>query len=305
MDKKQDNFPKKAVAMSVLVLVAMTTGFALNRAADGTGRVRTAPQQTEISKSDLPRNKSGYKMHKFSKGVKLNRDAGASPVVTLRLDNLQPTDYVNIRPTEKSEIEVTAGLMVPKPEKADDATTEEKRLPESSLEVTTDAIAFTRPQMAGVVVLDVALPSGTQTSAIFDGEVILNASLQEPISIKGHEVRQGAKDTATAVLQSVLPPAMRGQSVPTTATKLPYSGRYFVPFSLLQVRKRVAVEPGSLRIRAGVDIDKEGKVIKVTPYNEDSAFLEKALMQWEFAPYIVDGRPVAVMTVISLSAINQ
>lgn len=268
--------------------------------------VIAAPQQGEISKSDLPRNKSGYKMRTISRKVKLERAAaGASPFVTLRLNDLEPTDHVNIRPTEKSEIEVTAGLMLPKPEKADDAATVEKRLPESSLEVTTDAIAFTRPRMAGVVVLDVALPSGTQTSAIFDGEVILNAAaaLQEPISIKGREVRRGAQDTATAVLQSVLPPAMRGQSAPTTATKLPYSGRYFVPFPLLQVRKRVAVDPGSPRIRAGVDIDKEGKVIKVTPYNEDSAFLEKALMQWEFAPYIVDGQPVAVMTVISLGTI--
>jgi hypothetical protein len=306
MDKKQGNLPKKAVAISVLVLAALTTGFALNRVAAVTGRALSAPQQVEISKSDLPRNKSGYKMRSISKKVKLERAAaGASPFVTLRLNDLQPTDYVNIRPTEKSEIEVTAGLMLPKPEKADDAAKEEKRLPESSLEVTTDAISFTRPQLAGVVVLDVALPSGTQTSAIIDGEVILNAALQEPVSIKGREVRQGAQDTATAVLQSVLPPAMRGQSVPTTATKLPYSGRYFVPFSLLQVRKRVAVDPGSPRIRAGVDIDKEGKVIKVTPYNEDSAFLEKALMQWEFAPYIVDGQPVAVMTVISLGAINR
>ncbi|HEX8130116.1 MAG TPA: hypothetical protein VF527_13520 [Pyrinomonadaceae bacterium] len=306
MDKKKDNLPKKAITMSILVLAALTMGFALNRAVAVTGSARIAAQQAEISKADLPRNKSGYKMHSVSKRVKLERAAGgASPFVTLRLDALQPTDYVNIRPTEKSEIEVTAGLMVQKPEKTDNAATEEKRLPESSLEVTTDAIAFTRPQMAGVVVLDVALPSGSQTSAIFDGEVILNAVLREPVSIKGREVRQGAKDTSTAVLQSVLPPAMRGQSVPTTATKLPYSGRYFVPFSLLQVRKRVAVDPGSPRIRAGVDIDKEGKVIKVTPYNEDSAFLEKALMQWEFAPFIVDGQPVAVMTVISLGAIGK
>jgi hypothetical protein len=268
---------------------------------------RITPQQAEISKSDLPRNKSGYKMHKISKRVKLDRAAaGASPFVTLRLNELQPTDYVNIRPTEKSEIEVTAGLMLPKPEKTDDAAKEEKRLPESSLEVTTDAIAFTRPQMAGVVVLDVALPSGTQTSAIFDGDVILNAAaLQEPVSIKGREVRQGAQYTANAVLQSILPPALRGQSVPTTATKLPYGDDYFVPFSLLQVRKRVAVDLSSPLIRAGVDINKEGKVIKVTPFNEDSAFLEKALMQWEFAPFIVDGQPVAVTTVYSLGAIRK
>jgi hypothetical protein len=288
----------------------LTTGFALNRAAAVTGRARTAPQQTEISKSDLPRNKSGYKMHKISKKVKLDRAAaGASPFVTLRLNNLEPTDYVNIRPTEKSEIEVTAGLMVRKPEKTDDAATQEKRLPESSLEVTADAVAFTRPQMSGVVVLDVALPSGTQTSAVFDGEVILNAALREPVSIKGREVRQGAQDTSAAVLQSVLPPAMRGQSVPTTATRLPYSGKYFVPFSLLQVRRRVAVDLSSRRIHAGVDIDKEGKVVKVSPFNdvdEDSAaVLEKTLKQWEFDPYVVDGQPVAVTTLISLGAIKQ
>jgi hypothetical protein len=311
MDKKKANSPKRAVVMSVLVLAALTTGFALNRAAAVTGRARTAPQQAEISKSDLLRHKSGYKMHTISRKVKLDRAAGgASPFVTLRLNELQPTDHVNIRPTEKSEIEVTAGLMLPKPEKADDAAKEEKRLPESSLEVTTDAIAFTRPEMPGVAVLDVALPSGTQTSAIFDGEVVLNAAaLREPVSIKGREVRQGAQDTATAVLQSVLPPAMRGQSVPTGATKLPYSGRYFVPFSLLQVRKRVAVDLSSRRIRAGIDIDKEGKVVEVKPFNdideESAAALEKALMQWEFAPYIVDGQPVAVMTVFSLGTLKQ
>ncbi len=264
-------------------------------------------QQAEISKSDLPRNKSAFKMHSISKQVKLERAAGgATPFVTLRLDGLQPADYINIRPTEKSEIEVTAGLLVQKPEKTDNAATEEKRLPESSLEVTTDTIAFTRPQMTGDVVLDVTLPSGSQTSAILDGEVVLNAAaLQEPVSIKGHEVTRGANDTATAVLQSVLPPALRGQSVPTGATKFAYSDGYFVPFSLLQVRKRVAVDLSSRRISASIDIDKEGKVIKVNPLNEDSAFLEKALMQWEFAPFIVDGRPVAVTTVFSLGALSK
>ncbi|MDQ1522387.1 MAG: hypothetical protein QOE47_311 [Pyrinomonadaceae bacterium] len=267
-------------------------------------RARTAPQQAEISKSDLPRNKSAYKVHKFSKQVKLDRAAGeASPFITLRLDGLQPTDYVNLRPTGKSEIEVTAGLMVQKSEKPQTEATEDKRLPESSLEVTTDTIAFTRPQVAGVVVLDVELPSGSQTSAILDGEVILNAALREPISIKGREVGQGAKNTATAVLQSVLPPGLRGKSVPTTATKIAYSDKYFVPFSQLQVRKQVAVDLSSPQVRAGVDINEQGKVVKVTPFNEDSAVLEKALMQWEFAPFIVDGQPVAVTTVISLSAI--
>lgn len=45
--------------------------------------------QAEISKSDLPRNKSGYKMHNISKKVKLDRAAaGASPFVTLRLNEL-------------------------------------------------------------------------------------------------------------------------------------------------------------------------------------------------------------------------
>jgi hypothetical protein len=280
----------------------------LNRVAAVTGR---APQQAKISKSDLPRNKSGYKMRKINKQVKLTRaDGGASPFVTLRLSNLEPTDHVNIRPTDKSEIDVTAGLMLPKPDKAGDAATEEKRLPESSLNVTTDAISFTRPQVAGVVVLDVALPSGSQTSVIIDGEVILNAAaLREAVSIKGREVRQGAEDTATAVMQSILPPAMRGQSAPTGATKLAYGDRYFVPLSLLQVRKRVAVDPGSRRIHAGIDIDKEGKVVEVKPFNdvdEDSAAsLTKTLMQWEFAPYIVDGQPVAVTTVFSLGSINR
>ena len=310
MDKKKDNLAKKAVVISVLVLAALTTGFALNRVAAVTGR---APQQVEISKSDLPRNKSGYKMRKINKQVKLTRaDGGASPFVTLRLNNLEPTDHVNIRPTDKSEIDVTAGLMLPKPDKADDASTEEKRLPESSLNVTTDAISFTRPQMAGVVVLDVALPSGSQTSVIIDGEVILNAAaLREAVSIKGkgREVRQGAEDTATAVLQSILPPAMRGQSAPTGATKLAYGDRYFVPLSLLQVRKRVAVDLSSRRIHAGIDIDKEGKVIEVKPFNDvdedTAAALTKTLMQWEFAPFIVDGQPVAVMTVISLGTIGK
>jgi hypothetical protein len=270
------------------------------------GRSTIAPQQAEISKSDLPRNKSGYKMHSISKRVKLNLVAGgASPFVTLRLDGLQPTDHVNIRPTKKSEIGVTAGLLAAKQEKADNAATEGKRLPESSLEVTTDTIAFTRPQTAGVVVLDVELPSGSQTSAILDGEVVLNDALREPVSIKGREVGKGARNTADAVLQSILPPALRGQSVPTTASKIDYSDKYFVPFSLLQVRKRVALDPGSPLIRAGVDIDKEGKVVKVTPFNEDSAVLEKALMQWEFAPFNVDGQPVAVTTVVSLGSINQ
>ncbi|HLL72147.1 MAG TPA: hypothetical protein VK363_11970 [Pyrinomonadaceae bacterium] len=303
MNMKKNSSVKKALGMMVLVAVAMTTGVALKHAAALTGKSLTG-QQADISKSDLPRNKSVYKLNKLNRKVKLNMAGDSVPSVALHLNGLQPTDYVNIRPTDKSEIEVTAGILELK---SDDAAKEEKRLPESSLEVTADAVNFARPSTTvGVVVIDVGLPSGSQTSAFVDGEMVLQANLQEAASIKGRAVGRGTQNMADALIRAVMPAALQGKSANKDAIKLEYSDKYFVPFAKLQVLRKVAVDLSSPQTRAGIEINKEGKVVKVTPFNQDSAAgLEKALKQWEFAPYLVDGQPVAVTTVISLLAINQ
>jgi hypothetical protein len=234
-----------------------------------------------------------------------HQDVTASSAVTIRLSGLQATDYVNIRPTKSSVIEATAGAI---PALSVMASKSSEALPESALEVTQSEITFNRPSSTdSPILLDVQIPSGTQTKIITDENLVLSASLREgePLSLRGQQIGQGVSTISEAMAQivvpSMLPSSIKGKSSGQFNENLvrPFgnSGKYLVPFSRLQVVKKVTVEGTPPQISARLEIDETGHVEKVHPLSSMPApGLEETLKQWEFVPFQVDGHPVRVIT---------
>lgn len=234
-----------------------------------------------------------------------HQDAAASQLVTIRLNGLQATDYVNIHSTKSSVMEATAGAI---PALSVMASKSSESLPESSLEVTQSEITFNRPSSTdSPILLDIQIPSGTQTKIITDENLILSASLREgePLSLRGQQIGQGVSTISEAMAQimasSMLPSSLKGKPLGQFNENFvrPFgnSGKYLVPFSRLQVIKKVAVEGTPLQIIARLEIDEAGHVEKVHPISSTPApGLEETLKQWEFAPFQVDGHPVRVIT---------
>lgn len=275
-----------------LALIALATpaGYALR--GNFPSALKRALVQMGVSKVEAQTD-SGFKVAKLTKKAKTDK-ADATLSVTIRLNGLRPTDFVNLRASKKTWIEVTAGSMVSKSES-------KGGLPDSALDVTATEVTFTRPQsVSETIVLDIELPEGTQTQAVVDGNVVLNGSLQEPLSIQGQEVRKGEATFAAALVRTQMPEGFRGLSVDKNDRRMPGDDKLFVHFSKLKVLKTVAVDTDSPLNRAALEINEEGKVVKVVPLSKNhDPDLESALLQWEFAPYIVDGHPAPILTVLS------
>jgi hypothetical protein len=289
MNERTAKSARRALLFALIVAAVTSTAVAFNKLAH---TVKTAWGQSGVSKEEL---KGGpkLKVDGLSKKAKLDR-ADASHSVTISLNGLRPTDYVNIRPSGKAEVEATAGALA-------EESKSKVGLPESSLEVTADGVVFTRPQTVGeAVVLDIQLPAGARAQAALDGSVILDGALQEPVSIQGREVRPGEANFAAALVRAAMPAGFKGAAFDRGDRWLPGSGMLFVHFSKLRVTKSVAGNTDGPQNRAALEIDEQGKVVKVTPLgNRHDPELESVLKQWEFAPYVVDGRPVPVATVLS------
>lgn len=137
------------------------------------------------------------------------------------------------------------------------------------------------------------VPAGIQTQVIVNGNKVLASAVSSPLSIRGHVVAPGEKSLAAAVMMGSLPTNIRAAS---EAVKIK-DGVMFVPFEQLQVTKSVPVAGDVPATRALISIDETGHVIKVKPSAGAPAGIEESLQQWEFAPYMVDGQAVKVITI--------
>lgn len=214
--------------------------------------------------------------------------------LSIQVNGVQPVDYVNIRPTEKSYIEVTAGTVITTDmEKARPG----EQLPDSALDMSDNSLTFTRPASAeGSLFLDVQVPSGLQLQVTFDGITILSALLREPVSFRGKQIGTGSANAAETIAQTLLP---QGMTRDQGATRPLTEGKLFVPFSQLRLVKKVAVEKATL-VGAILEIDGAGQVVNVKSLTGAlPAEVEEKLRKWEFTPYQQDGRAVSVVTVLT------
>jgi hypothetical protein len=283
---------KKTLLILALAVGGGATGLALK------STLANVLGQSDIQRSEIPSGKAKFKLVKFSKKVKVNDQLGPAPIA-IRLNGLRRADVVNIRPAEKPEIEVTAGVLVNKNDGGTYA-----RLPESALELTPGGVIFTRPRSFDeTVLLNIQLPSESPTEVMADGRTLLNSVLREPISVRDGEVGQGEASELGLLLRAAVPAHVKG--LPAAGGPAA-GGRRLVPFSDLRVIKKVDVDIFSPKNRAMLEINEEGKVVRITLLGSDpDSGLEDALKQWQFAPYMEAGRPVAVVTVLSPSQRGQ
>lgn len=216
--------------------------------------------------------------------------------IAIHLYGLLPTDRVNIRPTNERIVQATAGTVI------GEITNRSLRpgppLPEAALEVTAEAITFTRPAAAeGALYIDIEVPVGRQAQVSLDGNVVLAAAVQEPLSIRGREIGRGANNRAAAIAHLIAPRA----GVTRGAFQGP-DGKHIVPFDLLRVVRRERLEGMPADTIAILEIDETGRVVAVAfrgTAPAAAASLEEALKRWRFAPYRVDGQPVPVSTLLT------
>ncbi len=125
------------------------------------------------------------------------------PKVTIRLNDLQPTDFVNLRPETGSQISVAVGTLEKTIQPGETFSLYHHSLkagtplPDSSLEVANDGVTFNRPAVAGeVVFLDVQVPRNVKVRVIVNGEKVLSAALQQPLLFHDQEWEQGSPNAS-------------------------------------------------------------------------------------------------------------
>lgn len=214
--------------------------------------------------------------------------------IILYLDGMQPLDFVSVLPKEK-KFAVTAGIVSEWSEKSGFHSTGE--LPETSLKISGHTLSFTRPEAEGRVFLHIQIPEGAQVRVVTDGKVLLDEAISNSVGIRNGQLQEGALGVAGTVFLASI------NSRPNQVQQIGY-GIYSVPSSKMQVLQRGSLAtPLGRSITVGLEIDTKGNVTHVKVLDNDPpAELENLLKQeWKFAPYLVDGVPVKVVTVMNLS----
>lgn len=286
MNPKKSLSRKRAAQVLTIVCLTVLTGVAIGSTWRSSFQQLTQTDQGEVN------SHKGQALRKKREVSKKGERDGLP--LSIQINGVQPSDYVNIRPTEKSQIEVTAGTVI-----ATDMARARpgEQLPDSALDMSDNSLTFTRPASAeGSVFLDVQVPSGLQVQVTFDGITILSALLREPVSFRGKQLGTGSANAAETIAQTLLPQGiMRDQG----ATRPLAEGKLFVPFSQLRLVKKVAVGKDTL-VGAILEIDGTGQVVKVKSLTGAiAADVEEKLRKWEFTPYQQDGRAVSVVTVLT------
>lgn len=173
-------------------------------------------------------------------------------------------------------------------------------LPEETLEVRGAEIVFRRPlALRGVVFLDVSVPEGARVQWMVNGRAILDASVSEPLSFSGGQLGIGSRTVAETAMRAVFRDWMEDEVIP-----LSEPGEYAVSWRRLVVRKKVelGIKAGEVR-RVILGIDETGRVVRALAFTDDGrrdAEVEARVRQWEFEPFLIDGRAVRVVTMLTL-----
>lgn len=251
----------------------------------------------------------GKLLTKRAKNMRTDSAVAAKSTITVRLNALEPRDFVNIRPgtqltastgTLSKDFEAVPGL---DPQRT--FPVEQMKAgnppPDSSLEVTSDAITFARPFSANIVFLDVQVPNHARVRVIVDGKTVLRASLTQPLAFRNQEWGEGALGIPGTVMRAAMPELLTN-SAPVEPLYDRSTGSYVVPFSRLQLTRRHPVkgERGQTALVI-LQIDETGRVVGVRPLTDSApADLERTVSSWQFEPYVVNGVAVRVTTTLRI-----
>lgn len=173
-------------------------------------------------------------------------------------------------------------------------------LPEDALEVHGAEIVFRRPlALRGVVFLDISVPEGARVQWMVNGRAILDASVSEPLSFSGGRLGIGSRTVAETAVRAVFRDWMEDEVIP-----LSEPGEYAVSWRRLVVRKKVELGITAREVRRVIlGIDEAGRVVRTLVFTDDGrrdAEVEARVRQWEFEPFLIDGRAVRVVTMLTL-----
>lgn len=254
---------------------------------------------------------NGQLLQKTVGGIDVKSTANAREI-TIRLYGLQPVDLVNIRP-KAATLSVSAGTLVkstrisariPQEKIPYEAVSPGSPLPDSSLEVTSGQVTFFRPiVLDNIVFLDIEVPLRARVRVMEDDELVLRASLTEPLALRDREWGEGALGVPGAAMRAAMP--LLSKRNPSDQSAYDRSkGSHAVPFSKLQVLKKARLRGQYAEsIVVVLQIDETGSVLSVTPLTATPpADLERTIKKWRFVPYEVQGRAVPVTTTLTIPA---
>lgn len=222
-----------------------------------------------------------------------------TPSITIRLDHLQAEDMVNILPKGRGRIACTAATFTPgNPEgqtfldKVKPGTTPSS----NSLSVDQSNVNFVRPtskkSLEDTAILNIQVPEQAKISVLLDGNLVLNSAVERPLSIRNGTVSNGFSNTMETLFAAARPSTPFKQLLPDQIAVLD---------SKLQVLKRVPLRgtPGTVIVE--LEINEVGRVFKVRKISGPTVEnLVETLHQWEFAPFIVNGKAVPVITITKI-----
>lgn len=260
-------------------------------------------QQTQNQNFQIPLVHKTADVTKTDNPLK-SSSGSANNDVSIVLTNWQGGDVLNIRQGDKDAVKVSAGSMLPAPDRLSsmgDMMRRGEPLADSSLNVTADQVIFNRPAPSGnVVFLDIQLPPGRTARVTIDGDLKLKGSIPKPLLWRGGEWMEGSINIPTAMLRATNP-RLEANSDPGPDNPILDSstGYYAVRYSKLEATRRSAVQGSG--IVAVLYINESGRVEKVAPLTPNAPEnVLTSIKGWTFSPYLINGGPARVMTVVTL-----
>ncbi len=245
----------------------------------------------------------------LKKSVDFSKNTESSPTgvdLTILVNGLHSKDVVNIRPGSNEKVIVAAGSILPTDDRSqiqvqDLIIKTGTPLADSSLRVGPNVVIFNRPaNFDNLVFLDIQVPAVAKIQVVVDGDTKLKGSLARPLLLRNQEWVEGAQNTPGAMVRAARPNFGKSKELDRPVLDQS-SGYYAVSFSSLRALEREDVGSQSQNIVMVLYIDESGVVEKVVPLTGlPTTELGQKIKRWRFAPYLIDGKPVRVSTMMSV-----
>jgi hypothetical protein len=245
-----------------------------------------------------------YSYDERGKTLKKER-AEALSEITIQLEGMRLTDFVNIRPTGKKGISVSVmGFLKSEQQVCQTCPSSMTMpvagtiIPDAALDVSENGVRFVRQGLThDGILLDIEIKSGTQVKVLADGETILSATMKEPMAWVNKEWREGSDDFNKAKLYGRLPLMPGG----LTARKIDVKNYPILSISKVHIVNEPILPglPGQF-IQVAIQVNKMGHVVDVIPLSstELGKDLEKGIRSYRFSPYLIDGQPSAFTVIL-------
>jgi hypothetical protein len=172
-------------------------------------------------------------------------------------------------------------------------------VPETALDLSESTISFIRPEIKGKVLFYIEVPPSAKINISYNNkDIAKDYSAASAISIKGGVIGEGKESLGKSISETMFPGLKPEKISSNSETKLA-DGSFFVPFEKLRLANTENSVAKETAYKAHLDIDEFGNVQKVMilePVNSES--LKKAILAWKFMPYLNNGNPVKVSTVV-------